>query len=454
MTRPRPTPSPLLSHPPTSTTQPVRYLTFKPWTAVLLSLAMALLVACGGSQTNQAGSGSRSDRPSLTVLGTLTGSGETELAAVFAPFTEATGIPVVYEATDAFDTVLPVRVEAGDPPDLALFPTLSLVRDLADRQQLVPLDEVLDPAALNAAFLPDILNLGRVDDRLYGFSVRTYLKGLVWYRPDLFQAQGYAVPQTWQDLAQLSTAIQGNGGVPWCIGLESGDATGWVGTDWIEALILRLGGADLYDQWSRHEIPFTHPVVREAFATFGRIAQDPKQTLGGAIGSISTSFMDAPLPLFTEPPGCWLHYQANFIPAFFPESVTPDEAVALFPLPAIDPAQGRPLVVADLLVGLLQDSAEGRALMQYLLTPESQAIWAAFGGHLSPHQGMGLEAYPDDLSRRQIQLLQSAETLRYDGSALMPRAVDRSFASGVVDYLSGVDLDTVLQTIEASWSDL
>ncbi|MGA1263932.1 MAG: ABC transporter substrate-binding protein [Prochlorothrix sp.] len=431
----------------------MRYPKFKPWSAVVLSLCMALLVACGSRQTSPNPSAG-ADRPSLTVLGTLTGSGNDELAAVFAPFTEATGIPVVYEATDAFDTVLPVRVEAGDPPDLALFPTISLLRDLADRQQLVPLDEVLDAAALNAAFRPDILNLGRVDDRLYGFSIRTYLKGLVWYRPEVFAAQGYGLPQTWTELDQLSAQIQGAGGMPWCIGLESGDATGWVGTDWIEALILRIGGPAVYDQWSRHEIPFTDPVVRQAFETFGRIAQDPRQTLGGAIGSISTSFMDAATPLFSEPPGCYLHYQANFIPAFFPDSITPDTAVDIFPLPAIDPAHGQPLVVADLLVGLLQDSPAGRALMQYLLTPESQEIWAAFKGHLSPHQGVDPASYPDNLSRHQIQLLQSAQALRYDGSALMPRAVDRSFASGVVDYLSGVDLDQVLATIEASWSDL
>lgn len=413
-------------------------------------------MACGGSQPDSGETGNGGKPTPLTVLGTLTGSGETELAAVFAPFTEATGIPVVYEATDAFDTVLPVRVEAGDPPDIALFSTLSLLRDLAERQQLVPLDQdpdpVLESSALDAAFVSDLRDLGRVDDRLYGFSVRTYLKGLVWYRPDRFAAQNYTVPETWEALDQLSAAMAATGSAPWCIGLESGDATGWVGTDWIEALILRIGGPEYYDQWSRHGIPFTDPVVRQAFETFGQLVQT--QALGGAIGTISTSFMDAPALLFGDTPACDLHYQANFIPAFFPDTVNPDESVAIFPLPAIEAEYDRPLVVADLLVGLMRDSSAGRALMQYLLTPESQEIWAAFGGHLSPHQGVSPTAYPDDLSRHQIELLQSTPTLRYDGSALMPRAVDRAFSSGVVDYLSGVDLDRVLESIEASWSDL
>jgi len=112
------------------------------------------------------------------------------------------------------------------------------------------------------------------------------------------------------------------------------------------------------------------------------------------------------------------------------------------------------VVVADLLVGMLKDSPAGRQLLDYLLTPQPQEIWAGFGGHLSPHQQVQPSAYPDELSRREVAILAQADGVRYDGSALMPSAVDRSFASGVVDYLSGVDLDQVLRTIEASWSDL
>ncbi|KKI98923.1 ABC transporter substrate-binding protein [Prochlorothrix hollandica] len=421
------------------------------WRLLGWTLTLVLLVACGGEPS--AGSKAAAS-PTLTVLGTLTGSGETELAAVFAPFTAATGIAVVYEGTDAFDTVLPVRVEAGDPPDFALFPQLGLLRDFVDRGQLVPLDTFLDRPTLADTFAPDLLALGTVGDRLYGFSLRTYLKSLVWYRPQVFAAKGYAVPETWEQWETLRDRIIADGGVPWCLGLDSGDSTGWVGTDWIETLLLRTGGPEIYDQWTSHQIPFTHPAVKAAFEQFGRIAQDPRQTLGGSTGALSLSFQDAPLPLFSDPPGCYLHQQASFISAFFPPGVQADETVDIFPFPALDPAYGRPLVVGDLLVGMLQDSKAGQAFLAYLLTPESQAIWATFGGHLSPYQTLGLDAYGDRLSQRDIEILGSADTLRYDGSDLMPRAVNRTFASGVVDYLSGVPLDQVLETIEASWTRL
>ena len=53
------------------------------------------------------------------------------------------------------------------------------------------------------------------------------------------------------------------GKTPWCIGVESGDATGWAFTDWVEDWMLRMHGPDVYDQWVKHEIPFNDPQVKD-----------------------------------------------------------------------------------------------------------------------------------------------------------------------------------------------
>ena len=96
-----------------------------------------------------------------------------------------------------------------------------------------------------------------------------------------------------------------DGRQPWCLGIESGDASGWPATDWIEALVLRLGGVELYDQWVAHEIPFDHPVVRQATSMFGEIAFGPGFVTGGARRSTGPS-SSTRLPDVHEPPGCWL----------------------------------------------------------------------------------------------------------------------------------------------------
>ena len=59
------------------------------------------------------------------------------------------------------------------------------------------------------------------------------------------------------------------GKTPWCIGVESGDATGWTFTDWVEDFMLRMKGPEVYDQWVNHEIPFNDPRSRKSSQAVG-----------------------------------------------------------------------------------------------------------------------------------------------------------------------------------------
>ena len=115
----------------------------------------------------------------------------------------------------------------------------------------------------------------------YAIPEQADVKGLVWYPVPEFEEAGYTVPRTWDELLALSRQMVADGRHPWCLGIESGPASGWPATDWIEALVLRLGGVELYDQWVAHEIPFDHPVVRQATSMFGEIAFGPGFVNGG-----------------------------------------------------------------------------------------------------------------------------------------------------------------------------
>ena len=56
-----------------------------------------------------------------------------------------------------------------------------------------------------------------------------------------------------------------NGDTPLCVGIESGSATGWPFTDWVEELVLRQQGIDFYNQWVNHEVPFNDQKVVDTF---------------------------------------------------------------------------------------------------------------------------------------------------------------------------------------------
>jgi len=413
------------------------------WPSTLfVALAMT---GCNGGQTASDG------ETTVTIMGVITGEDQAKLEQALAPFEAETGIDVVYEGTDAFATLLPVRVDSGNAPDVAMFPQPGLMADFVQEGALVPLTDVIDEATLTAAYAQDWLDLATVEGDRYGVWYRASVKSLVWYVPAAFEAAGYTVPQTWQEMVALSDQIVADGQVPWCLGMESGDATGWVGTDWVEDIMLRTAGPEVYDQWVNHDIPFNAPPVQVALETFGDIVLNEDYVVGGSVGALSTPFGDSSNGLFTDPPGCYLHRQANFITNFFPDGVDA-ASLGIFPLPPIDPAQGTPILVAGDVFAMFNDTPAARALMEYLATAQPHEIWAGLGGYISPHQAVGLEVYPDPLTRQQAEILANAEVIRFDGSDMMPGAVGTgSFWTGMTNYVGGTDAETVLADIEDSW---
>jgi alpha-glucoside transport system substrate-binding protein len=295
------------------------------------------------------------------------------------------------------------------------------------------------------------LDLASVGDELYGVWMRADVKSLVWYNPAAFEAAGYAVPTTWAELEVLKQQMVADGTPPWCIGMESGGATGWVATDWLEEILLRQAGPELYDQWVTHEIPFSHPAVEQALATFGEIVRDPQLVRGGPTGVISIPFGDSPRALFTDPPGCYLHRQASFISDFLPEGLEPEQTVDVFALPPMRSEMGNPVLVGGIVYAQFNDTPAATALMEHLASVEAHTLWAS-EGYITPHAEVSLDAYPDVLTRNQAAILQNADVIRFEGSDLMPGAVGTgTFWTAMVNYVGGADIETVLSSIDASW---
>ncbi|AFZ46618.1 extracellular solute-binding protein family 1 [Cyanobacterium stanieri PCC 7202] len=393
--------------------------------------------------------------PEVRLMGVIIGEQQERLEKALEPFEQETGINVVYEGTDAFATLLPIRVDGGNPPDIAMFPQPGLMRDFAREGELIPLETFMSVDNLIDVYGEDWVSLGELDGNLYGLWYRASVKSLVWYPPQSFAEHGYSIPQTWDEMIVLSDQIVAEGKRPWCLGIESGDATGWVGTDWVEDILLRSVGAEEYDQWVDNEIPFNDPRVKEAFEKFGAIALNEEYVRGGRVGVLSTPFGDSINPMFEDPPRCYLHRQANFIDSFFPSDVTVGEDVAFFPLPPINPEQGQPILVAGDAFAMFNDTPEARQLMEYLASSVPHEVWASLGGFISPQREVSLDVYPDELTRQVAELLLSADVVRFDGSDMMPGAVGTgTFWTGVVDYLGGADLEGVLDYIENSFPEL
>ncbi len=393
----------------------------------------------------------------VTVLGVWGGGERDAFMKMLEPFEAKTGIRVEFTGTRDLPTVLTTRVAAGNPPDISVLPNPGQMQEFAKIRALVDLSEFMDMSKLQDEYAETWIDLGSYRKTVYAIFISADLKSLVWYSPKAFGDAGYQIPQTWEELIALSDKIAAQGKAPWSIGLESGAASGWPGTDWIEDIMLRVASPEVYDKWVNHGISWTDPMVKRAWELFGQIARNEKYVYGGAAAALTTNFGEAPNALFTTPPRAYMHKQATFIKSFilkYNPDLQPGVDFSFFPFPSIDLDYGTPALGAADMFAVFKDTPEAQALMRYLVTAGAQEIWVAELGKLSANRRVNPNAYPDDLTRKAAEVLASAETFRFDGSDLMPAAVGSgSFWSGILDYVGGEDLDSVLERIEETAVD-
>lgn len=368
-------------------------------------------------------------------------------------FVDATGIRVVYIGNKEFEGSISIRVGAGDAPDIVDFPQPGLFARFVRSGDIVPVTSFISDEWLSQQYNPGWREFNTVDGVEAGVMHRYSGKSLVWYPKKAWDAAGYEIPETWDELKALTQQIADDGDTAWCIGIESGAATGWVATDWTEDMMLRTTSLENYDAWVAGTLPFDSPEVKTAIETWSEIWFNDAYVYGGRSSIVSTAFGDAPGPMFQDPPPCWLHRQANFITSFFPQGSTYGVDYDFFYLPPVDPAYGKPFLVAGDLIAMFNDRPEVRALMEYFTTPQSASGWLEGGGAIAAHQTATREMYGSDLDWGVSQLVAGATSFRFDGSDLMPGEVGAgSFWEHISSYVAGSeDLDTAMQAIDASW---
>lgn len=393
----------------------------------------------------------------VTMSGPFTDEDAVKFDNSIQAFEEETGIDIQYEGTKEFEATISVRVDAGDAPDVVDFPQPGLLANFVRDGKVIDLSSFLDAEKLKANYNQSWLDMAMMEGPdgpiMAGVWNRVNGKSLVWYPKDDFDAAGYEIPETWDELIALSDQIVADGDTPWCIGIESGAATGWPATDWLEEIMLRTTSLENYDAWTTGALPFSSPEVKNATEVMSELWLNDDYVYGGRASIVSTFFGDAPTPMFDDPPKCWMHKQGNFITSFFPEGSEAGVDYDFFYLPPIDEQYGKPVLVAGDIYAMFNDRPEVRAVIEYFTLGESVQGWVQSGGAISPHLDSSLDWYTNDVDRGVAEIILNATSVRFDGSDLMPGEVGSgSFWKGMTDYISGsVDLDTAMEEIDASW---
>jgi len=390
----------------------------------------------------------------VNIFGAFVDEDAKRFEASMVPFEEATGIEIEYEGSGDFEALITVRTEGGDPPDVAAFPQPGLMQDVVSRTDHINLSDWFDSSYMKNQYNQSWLDLATYKGEMVGVWYRASVKSLVWYAKPIFEAEGYEIPQTWDEMLALSDQMIADGYIPWSITMESSGATGWVATDWMEDILLRTAPPEKYDQWVAGELPFSSPEVKRAAEVMGDIWFNEDYVLGGRNSILTVPFGDGATPLVQDPPKALMHRQASFITAFLPEGTKVGEDIDYFYLPLIDEEEGKPVLGAGDCFTAFTDKAETKAVMKYLTQGISTKAWLQSGGFVSPHNDTPIDWYPTVVDRGYAEILQNADTFRFDASDLMPGQVGAgSFWKGMVDYVSGEDLDEVMMKIDNSWPE-
>ncbi len=393
----------------------------------------------------------------VTMTGPFVDADAVKFENAMTEFEELTGIDIQYEGSKEFEATISIRVDGGNPPDIADFPQPGLLANFVRDGKVVDASQFISADWLSENYNSSWLDMAKMEgpngEITSGVWHRVNGKSLVWYPKAKFDEAGYTIPTTWDEMLALTEQIAADGDQAWCIGIESGAATGWAATDWMEEIMLRTTSLENYDKWVTGELDFASPEVKAAAEKMSEIWFNDEYVYGGRASIVTTNFGDAPTPMFEEQPGCWLHKQGNFITSFFPADAVAGEDYSFFYMPGIDEQYGDPVLVAGDLMAAFDDRPEVRAVLSYFSSGASVETWLGEGGAISPHNDSSLDWYANDIERGVGEIILNASSLRFDASDLMPGEVGAgSFWRGMTDYVAGtVDLDTALAEIDAGW---
>ena len=373
----------------------------------------------------------------ISMLYQWSGQEEAKLNEILKPLVDACGIVLKPESTRD-QALLDTKVQAGTPPDIAFWNVTQLVQY---QDKLVPMDQLDADKANYASFFTDP---GTINGKWLGLPVKADIKTIIWYSPVVFEAKGYTVPTTWDELDALVEKMVANGDVPWSMGMESGDATGWTGSDFIQDILLVQQGPQYVLDLISGKVPYDDAGVKQAYETYGKWAKDPKYTVGGAEGTLSTGFLDAIYKPFSDPPEAMMVKQSGFAGGEV-EKKFPDLQYGtdydFFAIPGAKGLQGG----SDWMMAFTSTPAV-KALAAYLSSTEGGANWAKAGFDLSPNKGANGQ-YSDPALVKKGAALANTQGFVPDIGDTITGGFGSAEWTAIVNYVNGQNLDTQLANV-------
>jgi spermidine/putrescine-binding protein len=383
------------------------------------------------------------------VLAVWTGAEQERFQQVLHAFEAETGVVVEYVAAGhRIADVLAEERAANQLPDVAFLPQPGLLRQYVHDGQLVPLDAAATSEV--ARNYPQAWrDLGSVGGRVYGVWFKAANKSLVWYRVGAFEQAGVVPPKDLDGFESVARTITVGGAPAFALGA----ADGWTLTDWFENVYLRVAGPARYDELAAHRIPWTDQSVKDTLRVLDEL-WGSGAIAGGTTTALASTFEESVQQAFGASSAAMV-VEGDFVQGLITGDTTarPGVDADVFAFPS--GPEGEPAVMGggDAAV-LLRDSPAAQAFARFLATPKAAAIWAAYGGFVSPNANVDLSVYPDGVSRSIARsLVEAGDQFRFDLSDLQSAAFGGTEGQGMRGdlqrFLATGDVNATATQLEA-----
>jgi len=326
------------------------------------------------------------------------------------------------------ETHIVENFRSGNIPDIAIMPNPQGVTNLGERSIAIPINNFFQDEYLNSIYPKHLIDITTsLQTQInYGAWFRLFPNSLVWYNVSKYEDVGSPEFSSYDELLLFSSENGERGNEPWCLDSESGVASGWIATNWVEDLLLTTYGPEVYDDWWKLQIDASSNTMLSVFLDLGRLTFGSDNVYGGHIRLFSKEFRNLPITLMDESSPCIFAWMGHFLSVYFPEQYSFGKDYDFFQFPSQN-YKDSIVGIGDSLV-LLNDEELTIEVFQRLIDKDFGNYWmeqldATF---IPANIQSEIDRITNPITNKEAVIVRKAQLqnlFKYDASELMSRPI-------------------------------